>query len=656
MPLGYQRSDVYVEERDLSEIPPTIATSIGAIVFASRRGPKERFKVTDVDKFLSKYGKPDAAISFGHYCALAFLEQSNQLWCARAVGPGYSYGGVALQMRQTPPVDTVPTLRPASADDPIDIGVDFSTLGGAGSIFDNLFYIHAIGPGSYSSNLYVRIVSDNLLPPSNVQAVDFSTVGPLIVGMSTAGSINPGSYDYVVAAQNAVGETIASAIATVTITVSGTSVYLSWDPVAGATAYRIYGRSQNLAQRGYIDTVGGGTFYFIDRGTIAPDTAVLPPTTQTMTDEFKVEVYDYEISTGVPQETFECSMLEKVDGMGRQLELTQSINPFSEYVRVVSNVSSFLPSTLPSIYTTGKVAMSAGNSGAAVGSSDINRSWDLFKDNEEVDIRLLINGGYASPSVQMKMDGLCHERKDCVAILDVPSTAQKSQQAIDYRNISLNLNSNRSALYTPDVLVEDQYSGKVLYVPPSGHVAAVYAYTDATTYPWFAPAGLNRGLLRVLGLRYRYNKGERDAMWAAQVSYIRNFPGLGRAVWEQRTLQGKTSGYSFMNVRRLMDFIHISLSRAVLFQVFEPNDDFTRFQIKEICDTFLRAVKKARGINRWLTVCDSRNNDAISAGNGQLNVDIFVEPTLPAEKIRLRSILTRQGANFEELIGAGALF
>jgi hypothetical protein len=656
MPLGYQRSDVYVEERDLSEIPPTIATSIGAIVFASKKGPKGRFKVTDVDKFLAKYGPPDAAVSFGHYCSLAFLEQSNQLWCVRAVGPGYSYGGVALQMRQTPPVDTVPTLRPATADDPIEYGVDFATLGGAGSIFDNLFYLHAIGPGSYSANLYARIVSDNLVPPSNVQAVDFSTVGPLIVGMSTAGSINPGTYEYRVTAQNAVGETIASALASVTITIVGTSVYLSWDPVAGATAYNIYGRDTTPATWGYIDTVGGGTYYFIDRGTIVPDILRQPPVTQTMTDEFKIEIYDHEISTANPQETFECSMLEKVDGMGRQLELTQSINPFSEYVRVISNVASFLPSTLPTIYTTPKVGFAAGNSGAAVSSSDINTGWDQFADNEEVDIRLLINGGYASPSVQMKMDGLCHSRKDCVAILDVPSTSQKSQQAIDYRNISLNLNSNRSALYTPDVLIEDQYSGKVLYVPPSGHVAAVYAYTDATTYPWFAPAGLNRGLLRVLGIRYRYNKGERDAMWAAQVSYIRNFPGLGRAVWEQRTLQAKTSGYSFMNVRRLMDFIHISLSRAVLYQVFEPNDDFTRFQIKEICDLFLRAVKKARGINRWLTVCDGRNNDAISAGNGQLNVDIFVEPTLPAEKIRLRSILTRQGANFEELIGAGALF
>jgi phage tail sheath protein FI len=299
--------------------------------------------------------------------------------------------------------------------------------------------------------------------------------------------------------------------------------------------------------------------------------------------------------------------------------------------------------------------MAAGSNGAAVTDSVVAAAWDAFKETDQVDVRIMINGGYSSSTVQIKMNEVAKYRGDAVAILDLPSDKQKLQLALDYRNLTLNINSNRCALYGPDVYINDQYNGKKLFVPPSGHVAAQLVYTDKTTYPWFAAAGLRRGLLDVLGVRYKYGKIERDELHDAQVNYIRNLPGLGIAIWEQRTMQGTLSALSFLCVRRLFDNLELTIARAQQINLFEPNDDFTKLQVKTMCDQYLELVKRARGIKKYLTVCDNRDNPALLSANGQLRCDVFVEPTLPAEKIVLRFNITQQGVDFQELIAAGAL-
>ena len=652
MPLFYGRSDAYYEERDRSASPSGVEPSAGALVYASRRGPLERTLFTTPDQFINRTGKPDPSVSLSPYCGLAFLAYSRIMYGVRAIGSGYSFGGVALQKRTA----QVPELRADSQPDPrpLSLGgqdVDWAHVGAATSVFDNLLYFYADGPGSYSKGLAVEIVSDNLQVPANVQAFDASTVGPLIAGIDVAAPAMAAiQYDYKVTAINDTGETIASNSATVTLTVAGVATYVQWDLVPGALGYRIYGRTGGQFE--LIDTVGGGQSYYLDYGVFTPSGA--PPSTQTFTDEFLVRVYDDEESTSTPVETFQCGFRDSVNGLGEQLEVMEVINGKSDYIRVASNVSQFL--TLPVIYSLGKTYFAAGNSGTALLSSDVSRAWELFRDEEQADVRLLINGGFATPTVQRKMLDIARSRQDCVAILDVPATRQTAQLAMDYRNITLNVNTNRGALYSPDLRIQDQWSGKLLYVPPSGHIAAVYANTDNVAYPWFAPAGLRRGQLDVLALRYKYNKGERDLLKARQICYARDMPGLGIAVWEQRTLQGTLSALSFMNVRRLLDYLQLIIRRVQIQEEFEPNDEFTRTTLRLQVEEILEAIKRTRGINKYLVICDKRNNPAIETANGQLRIDAFIEATLPAETIIFRAQVTKQDADFTELVTRQGIF
>lgn len=655
MPVSFFRSDVYYEDRDLSQVIAGVSTSIGAIVGALRKGPVGKRLVNTVEGYISKYGVPDAQISFVGHSAIAFLQRSNQLWVNRVVGANARWGTLALhqaQPNQLLGTGLGPlTLVPAALPDPDANGIPWATVGGTSSVQDNILAFYAEGPGSYSRDLSVAIQSDNLTIPTNCRAYDFATIGVIIAGVNTSGTLPADTYEYGVAAVNQVGETPVQ-LAQVTLP-GGVAAYVTWDRQPGAIGYSVYRRSTTGAlPLQFLATIGASDNYYVDKGLLIPQN-IAPTTTQTFTPEFLVQVYDNTISRNNPVESFNCTLKDFTDGLGVQTEIGQQINGISQFVRVQNNVAAFL--TPPVIYTVDRTGMGVGDSGVAVMSSQIILGWNTFEDDEDTEVRILINAGYAIPSVQLKMDTICSIRKDCIALLDVPANRQDANRAIDYRNIDLNLNSNRSALYTSDVFVEDEYSGKRLYIPPSGHMAAVYARTDSETYPWFAPAGMNRGQLAVLGLRKKYNKGERDNLWKAQINYIRDFKGMGRVVWEQRTLQVKQSGFSYVNVRRLMDTISVALRRSLLFYEFEPNDDFLRLQMKIAIEEYLRVIQQARGIKEFLVVIDASNNPPYITDLGQLNVDILIKPILPVEKIRIRGTITRQGASFSELVASGAL-
>lgn len=654
MPI-YIRSDVYWEERDLSQVAEQEGVSTGAIVAATKKGPIGRKYFTTVEQIITTYGIPDARVSYGVHSALAFLTQSNQLWFNRVVGAGSKYGTATLQQIQPSQVAGTELgalkLVPGSIANPDVNGIDWDKIGGTNNQQDNIMTFWCQGPGSYSQDISIAIESTNLVEPANVEANDFSTIGVIIAGVDTSGTLVAGNYSYKISALNRDGESLPSDEATVTLP-GGVASYVTWDTQAGALGYNIYRKVDAVWL--LLETVGAANSYYIDKGYATPVVDKEPATEAASTQEFTVDVYDASVSSSLPQETFVCTLQDYTNGNGEQLEITQLINNTSKLIKCATNLDGLL--TVPTIYSVAKTALGVGDSGVAVTSSNVIMGWDEFQDDEIVDVNILINAGYSVPEVQQKMDAIAHTRGDAFAILDVPSLKQACDNALDYRNIELNLSSNRAALYTPDVFIQDPYSGKKLFIPPSGYAASIFAYTDRVTYPWFAPAGLNRGQLRVLDIRHKYNKGERDRLKKAKgINYIRSFQGLGNVVWEARTLQGFQSGFSFISVRRLMDAISKTTRKTVIWQDFEPNDDFTRSQIKNIIEMYLDSVKTHRGIKEYLVVVDDSNNPAYLTDQGQLLVDILIKPTLPIEIIRIRGTLTSQGAVFAELISQGIL-
>ncbi len=802
-----QSSDVYVKETDLSQVIGNASTSIAAIVFASSKGRVGRRYITSRQKFLDEYGPPNPLVSYAHYCALAFLDEGQQLYAARAVGAGALYGGNVLQKLAADQYDTLFNypLSVPTAFDPT------AAINGSAADVENLAYIYAIGPGAYAANVSVEIVSQNLkavasltgaepytakfiattnqvtglTAPVDAVAVGVAnvaslsgttsvgghamvageyclltaqttpsqngyyqaaagawvkqpdplyvryTTGPvfytltaantwsiysatlnstlvanadkaLFIGQTTTsqngiyqwasatgvwtkladqsvvlitinntlynrlggtylqdttfvgGSLSSGSYNYIVSAVNNVGENIGTAYTATVVTATNSFLTLSWAAVTSATSYRIYGRVTG-GGFGFIGTSTSTSF--VDYGNIVPVTATQPKVAYAGTPSFRINVYDNLTNATVPVEYFDCTLKAGLDGFGIQTEMSAVVNnesTGSNWIQVVNPSANY--ASVPLMYPTGKMALSGGTSGAAVSDSDIVNTWQLFADKEQINLNMLINGGYSSPTVQLAMDALASSRMDSIAILDLPSAYQTASAAVNWRNNTLNLSSNYSALFGPDVKIDDTFNGTQLYVPPSGHAAAVFAKTDRVAETWFAPAGLTRGRMRVLGVRQVYNRGDRELLQPAQVNYIRKFPGLGYALMESYTMQAQLSALSFIPVRRMLMVIETAVSKALLYGLWEPNDPVLRTMIVSMIGDYLEKIRRGRGITKYLVICDDSNNGPQSVNTGTLNVDVYVQPTLPAARISLQMVITKEGMSFSEAIAAAGQF
>ena len=471
------------------------------------------------------------------------------------------------------------------------------------------------------------------------------TSGVYIQDTTFSGStLGAGTFNYYITAVNSIGETLAT-MSTTTLASSGNINELSWNTVAKATSYKVYGRTT-----GSIGLLGTSTTpSFTDTGVLTPNTTMTYPTTYAGTNLFNVQVYDLTKNVGSPVEQFTVTLQANVNGYGQQTQMDLVVNDptnGSNYVRVVNPAAAY--STVPLIFTTPKMPLSGGSSGAVVTDSTIIAGWQNYASKITVSVNILINGGYSTPAVQTAMDVIAQGRKDCTTVLDVPSSQQSSTAAVNYRVNTLNLNSNYSALYTPDVLITDTYNGMALLVPPSGYVAAQYAYADANASPAQSPAGLTYGVLPVNVVRTVYLEGDMDLLQANQINYIRQMPRQGFVIMEASTLQSSTSALSFVSVRRILNVVETATQQALMISLWALDDPNTETRIVSMINDYLESKKQAGQISDYNVVSNLSNNPLNDVNQGILHVDTYILPKLPIQRILLRTIITKQGITFQE--------
>lgn len=360
---------------------------------------------------------------------------------------------------------------------------------------------------------------------------------------------------------------------------------------------------------------------------------------------FIVEVYiNYRNANSRPVERFECSRNYEVDGNGIQLFVEDQINNYSQYIQVRNN-----PHCPPvKIKRTVMESIDGGADGSRVVDTDITAGWDLFSDAESVDVNLLCNAGYTSEYVQRHMLVIAERRADCLAVLDLPRHRHETASAVSYVLNDLNYGSSYGAMYTPFLVVRDTASAKDIAIPPSGDVCAAMAYTDEVAAVWWAPAGFRRGKLKIQGVVEKYKKGARQALDRVHINVIRSIPGRGFVIMGQDTLQQHASSLSNVNVRRLLNMVKKSIANAATVSNFDPQDDITRSTLTVICDDFMRPIKAGRGLHEWQTICDERNNPPEVIANGDLVLDLYMDPVIPSKRIHLNAHLMPTGTYFNE--------
>ena len=219
------------------------------------------------------------------------------------------------------------------------------------------------------------------------------------------------------------------------------------------------------------------------------------------------------------------------------------------------------------------------------------------------------------------------------------------------RNLYASTQSSYVATYGNWLRTNDTASDSFCWIPASGYVAAIFATSAQTSFPWSAPAGFNRGtLVNVTDIAVNPTQKQRDLLYKININPIAFFPNDGNVVFGQKTLYRKPSAFDRLNVRRLFLSLEKSTQEVLKFFVFEPNTFTTRARVVGALTPIFDQAKLNEGLYDYAIVCDERNNTPNTIDNNELRVSLYIQPVRTAEFILADFIATRTGVNFEELI------
>lgn len=282
---------------------------------------------------------------------------------------------------------------------------------------------------------------------------------------------------------------------------------------------------------------------------------------------------------------------------------------------------------------------------------------DTMASPEEVDINLFATPGIDFSNnetlIKYALD-MVENRADSLYIMDSPrltvGTEKGTPEELVSRLEATGIDSNYAATYWPWIQIEDNITNQYTYQSPTLMVVRAMAYTDNVSAPWFAPAGLNRGLAgaNIIRTDIKLSKDGRDTLYQGRINPIATFVQQGISVWGQKTLQTRQSALDRINVRRLLLQVRRLIAAASLTLVFEQNDQTLRDQFLAKVEPILLQIQNQRGLTAFKVVMDDSNNTADTIDRNTLVGKIQLKPTRTAEFIDLTFQVLPTGARFED--------
>lgn len=209
------------------------------------------------------------------------------------------------------------------------------------------------------------------------------------------------------------------------------------------------------------------------------------------------------------------------------------------------------------------------------------------------------------------------------------------------------VDNNHAAAYFPNVVIDDTTNNRRVQVPASVAALAALGYNDKVSYPWFAPAGFNRGALDFVVLtQARVNQPERDRMYQTRINPIIRFPGQSYVIFAQKTLQQQVSALDSINVKRMIlevKRVAIDIGNKILF---DQITQATRDRLVNNLSALLANVQVKQGIELFKVVSDNTNNTFADEDANRVNCVIRLVPTRAIEIIAIDFIITNSGVQF----------
>jgi phage tail sheath protein FI len=236
--------------------------------------------------------------------------------------------------------------------------------------------------------------------------------------------------------------------------------------------------------------------------------------------------------------------------------------------------------------------------------------------------------------IQAKLIAHCEGSGNRMAIIDPPAEARRPQDILQWRSETAGWDSKVAALYYPWLKVQDPLTKRLVEVPPSGHMAGVWARTDANRGVHKAPA--NEVIRGVTGLAFQVAQAEQGELNRTGINCIRAFPARGIRVWGARTLSS-SGDWKYVNVRRLFNYVAASIEQGTQWAVFEPNDEPLWTALKISTSNFLMRAWRDGALfggtpaDAFFVKCDEETNPPDMREAGQVTIHVGIAPVKPAE-------------------------
>jgi len=311
----------------------------------------------------------------------------------------------------------------------------------------------------------------------------------------------------------------------------------------------------------------------------------------------------------------------------------------------------------------GKVPAPGENGGMTATLGDLKTAYDTLSNKDEQAVDFLIMGpGLGSRDLSQSkanhLIGIAEARKDCMATIgphraDLVNISNSTTQTNNLLEYFSPLTSSSFATFDSGYkYMFDRFNNQFRFVPTNGDTAGLMVRTAIESFPWFSPAGEQRGVINnAIKLAYNPTKDQRDLLYPQRINSFITKPGVGTLLFGDKTALSFASAFDRINVRRLFLTVEQALESAAEAQLFELNDELTRANFRNIVEPFLRDVEAKRGLSGFLVICDTSNNTPDVIDNNEFRADIFLKPARSINFITLTFVATRTGVSFEEVAG-----
>ncbi|ABA58340.1 Phage tail sheath protein [Nitrosococcus oceani ATCC 19707] len=380
--------------------------------------------------------------------------------------------------------------------------------------------------------------------------------------------------------------------------------------------------------------------------------------TQGLTNTYTMATGDTEVNL----QTLEFTLIINKPGFGAENFPTLSMDPrHSRYFsRIVNSLNADVtladpptpsapPDNLPTVLAATPLAGGQDDDVTQLQTSHYRNGIDALEKVDEVSI--LCVPDRTDQDVQKYMIEHCEKMQDRFAVLD----PQRNATLTDIKTQRGLVSSDRgyAALYYPWIIISNPVAEGRLPVPPSGHIAGIYARVDDSRGVHKAPA--NEAVRGVLDLERILTDDEQGPLNEEGINAIRSFLGSGIRVWGARTIAPKDrTQWRYVNVRRLLLFIEESLQEGTQFAVFEPNNRSLWGKLRRQVTEFLNRVWRdgalfgATAEEAFRVRIDEELNPPEVRALGQLIIEVILVPTTPAEFVVFRIISDTTGKSLIE--------